>query len=515
MHPNTKRLALALLAALGAGEAAAALPAHPAIARANDLVPNQAAALRASANDRFIARDVIVDRDGTEHVRMDRTYRGLPVIGGDVIVHSQFGRFQSASLTQRAPLRLSTVARSSAQDAVVVAGLQFGTGFTVMPTSQKVVYARTGTPQLAWQVHLQNDDADMTYIVADGDGRILDQWSNRHEAAVAGTAKTLYSGTVPLTTNSLTTGFELRDPTRGNGYTINGATGRTSGQIYKDADNVWGNFTNTDLASAATDAQYGMQLTWDYFKARHLRTGIANNGVGAYNRVHYGLKYNNAYWNDGCFCMTYGDGDGVNIRSMVSVDIAGHEMTHGITSRTAKLIYSGESGALNEATSDIFGSAVEFYANNAVDTPDYMIGEQIYVGNVNGNPGQKALRRMYNPGLDGKSQNCWSTSTATIDVHYSSGVANHFFYLLAEGSGAKTFNGVDHASPTCNASTITGIGLAKAEKIWYRALTVHMTSNTNYAGARAATISAATTLHGAASPEVAAVAAAWSAVGVN
>jgi Zn-dependent metalloprotease len=516
MHPNTTRLALALLAAIGAGDALAAQPAHPAIARAQDLIPTHAIALRASANDRFIARDVIVDRDGTEHVRMDRTYHGLPVIGGDVIVHSQFGRFQSASLTQRAPLRLSTLARGSAQDAIVVAGLQFGTGFTVLPRSEKVVYARTATPQLAWQVRLENDDADMTYIVADLDGRILDQWSNRETAAVAGQANTLYSGNVALTTNSVAVGgFELRDPTRGNAYTINGATGRTSGQVYKDADNTWGNFATSDLATIAADAQYGTAMTWDYYKLVHGRNGIANNGVGAYNRVHYGLRYGNAYWNDTCFCMTYGDGDGVNIGPLVSIDIAGHEMSHGVTARTAQLIYSGESGGLNEATSDIFGTMVEFYANNSLDTPDYMIGEKIYVGNVNGNANQKALRRMYNPALDGKSQNCWSTATATVDVHYSSGVANHFFYLLAEGSGAKTYNGVDHTSPTCDGSTIVGIGRAKAEKIWYRALTTQMTSSTNYAGARVATINAATALYGATSVEVATVKAAWTAVGVN
>jgi Zn-dependent metalloprotease len=100
-------------------------------------------------------------------------------------------------------------------------------------------------------------------------------------------------------------------------------------------------------------------------------------------------------------------------------------------------------------------------------------------------------------------------------VHYSSGVGNHFFYLLAEGSGAHTYSGVDHHSSTCNGGSIAGIGRAKAEKIWYRAVTVYMTSTTDYAGARAATLSAASDLYGAGSAERAAVAAAWSAVSVN
>ncbi len=102
-----------------------------------------------------------------------------------------------------------------------------------------------------------------------------------------------------------------------------------------------------------------------------------------------------------------------------------------------------------------------------------------------------------------------------MDVHYSSGVANHYFYLLSEGSGAKTINGIAYNSPTCNGSTVTGIGHDAAAKIWYRALTVYMTSSTNYAGARVANVNAATDLYGAASSQVAAVKAAWSAVSVN
>jgi Zn-dependent metalloprotease len=123
--------------------------------------------------------------------------------------------------------------------------------------------------------------------------------------------------------------------------------------------------------------------------------------------------------------------DGSNILApLTSLDVARHEMTHGITSQTAGLTYEGESGGLNEATSDIFGSLVEYYANSAQDPGDYLIGETLYTP---GTPGD-ALRYMHQPSLDGKSPDCWSSSLAALDVHYSSGVANHFFYLLAEGS---------------------------------------------------------------------------------
>jgi Zn-dependent metalloprotease len=497
-----------------AGAASAADSGNPAVDRALSLLQFHGAAARVSANDRFVVRDVIVDADGTEHVRFDRTYAGLPVIGGDLVVHSRHGQLQSASLTQRAVLKLSTHASIKPDDAVVSAGAAFGSNFTGLPSSSLVVYAGgKGIPQLAYQVRLQNDDNDATYIVSARDGSILNHWSNIETAAATG--KNLYTGNVILTTKATTAGYELRDPTRGGGFSVNAAIGLTSGQIFKDTDNVWGNNSISDPVSAASDAQYGMAVTWDYYKQTFGRVGIANNGQGAYNRVHYGRKYSNAYWYDPCFCMTYGDGDGVVLGPLVSLDIAGHEMSHGVMSHTANLTYAGESGGLNEANSDIFGSMVEFYANNPLDTGDYLIGEAVYRSNVPQSSNQIALRYMFNPSKDGTSPNCYYATIGTRDVHFVSAPANHFFYLLAEGTGAHTYSGVDHTSTTCNGSTLAGIGRAKAQQIWYRAISVYMTSNTDYAGARVATLNAASDLYGPSSAERAAVAATWSAVSVN
>jgi Zn-dependent metalloprotease len=184
-------------------------------------------------------------------------------------------------------------------------------------------------------------------------------------------------------------------------------------------------------------------------------------------------------------------------------------MTHGVTEYTAGLAYSGEAGGINEATSDIFGSMVEFYAANGNDPGDYFIGEEFDLASG------KGFRRMDNPELDGVSHSCWSTTTKNVDVHYSSGVGNHFFYLLAEGSGTKEIGDFSHTSPTCNGSTVTGIGRAAAEDIWFRALDAYMTSGTTYAQARTATLNAASDLFGASSSQRAAVAAAWSAVNVS
>jgi Zn-dependent metalloprotease len=281
---------------------------------------------------------------------------------------------------------------------------------------------------------------------------------------------------------------------------------------FTDADNTWGDGTTADPASAAVDAAYGAAVTFDYFKTVHGRRGVFNNGRGVPSQVHYGEAYENAFW-DG-EKMTYGDGRD-NAHPLVQLDIAGHEMSHGITEKSVSggLTYDGESGGLNEATSDIFGTAVEFAAGNPADPGDYVLGEKIDI-NGNGTP----LRYMYNPALDGESHSCWSTATATVDVHYSSGVGNHFFFNLAEGTGKTAFG----TSPVCGtAGAVTGIGRAEAEKIWYRALDVYFTSSTSYVNAenpgntaRAYTLRAAADLYGSCGTQYRAVQKAWTAVNV-
>ncbi|HTE73984.1 MAG TPA: M4 family metallopeptidase, partial [Actinomycetes bacterium] len=267
--------------------------------------------------------------------------------------------------------------------------------------------------------------------------------------------------------------------------------------------------SSTSRQSAAVDAHFGVAATWDYYKNTFGRTGIKNDGRGARAIVHVGSGWVNASWSDACFCMRYGDGDGRSYGPLVSLDVAGHEMSHGVTSATAGLTYRRESGGLNEATSDIFGTMVEFTSNTAGDPGDYLIGERFAIGS--GTP----LRYMDRPSRDGASADCWSKQVGSLNVHYSSGVGNHFFYLLSEGSGQKMIGTVTYDSPTCNGSTVSGIGRTSAAAIWYRALTTSMTSSTNYAGARAATLSAAAYLYGSGSTQYNAVNAAWAAVNVK
>ena len=464
----------------------------------------------------YQVRDVIVDEDGGSHVRMDRTVGGLRVIGGDLVVQTdRFGNLRTMHNNMHWRVDAGgKPALNANRAAMTVTRSQAGD----VGKPELVVYARDQAPALAWDVPVSGESADGTpfekHVIVDAmNGRELDAWDDIHTAAASGTGKTLYSGNVALTTNSISGGYELRDPSRGNTYTINLKNKTSGGSVVTDADNTWGNNATSDTVSAAADAQYGTAKTWDYYKNVHGRSGIANDGKGAYNRVHYSRSYNNAYWSDSCFCMTYGDGDGTSMKPLVALDVAGHEMTHGVTSRTANLTYSGESGGLNEATSDIMGTMVEFYAANGSDAGDYLIGEKIMVRGG-------ALRYMYKPSTDGGSADCWYSGVGNLDVHYSSGVANHFYFLLAEGT-----NSTYGKSPTCvsgntrvatGTGTLTGIGRDAAAKIWYRALTTKMTSSTNYAGARAATIAAAQELAATLGTDYSAkVAAAWSAVGRN
>ncbi|MET9035420.1 M4 family metallopeptidase [Streptomyces mirabilis] len=473
------------------------------------------------AKEKLVVRDVLKDADGTVHTRYERTYNGLPVLGGDLVVHeSKAGKTEGVTKAVKTAIKVASlkpqVTTAKAEKQALTAAKAAGSEKTSADRApRKVIWAATGKPTLAYETvigGLQDDGTpNQLHVITDAaTGKKLYEY----QGIETGTGKTLYSGTVSLNTTLSGSTYQLTDGTRGGHKTYNKShtTSSSAGTLFTDADDTWGTGTassSTTDQTAAADAAYGAQETWDFYKNTFGRSGIKNNGVGAYSRVHYGNAYVNAFWDDSCFCMTYGDGSG-NTHPLTSLDVAGHEMSHGVTANTAGLNYSGESGGLNEATSDIFGTGVEFYANNASDPGDYLIGEKINI-NGDGTP----LRYMDKPSKDGGSADYWSSSVGNLDVHYSSGVANHFFYLLSEGSGAKTINGVSYNSPTYNGTAVTGIGRDKALQIWYKALTTYFTSTTNYKSARTGTLSAASALYGSTSAEYKAVAAAWTAVNVS
>jgi bacillolysin len=329
-----------------------------------------------------------------------------------------------------------------------------------------------------------------------------------------GDDKSLYAGTVDLKTTRNADGtFSLNDTSRGKGVETRDANNRSSGsgatQI-KDNNDKWGEAGDPARNAAAVDAHYGAAQTYDMLKNMFGRNSIDGQGEKLVSNVHINQNYVNAFW-DGSQ-MNYGDGDGQNSSVLTSLDVAGHEIVHGLTERTSGLIYSGESGGLNEAMSDIIGGfGLEYYTglqNGAVKagTDPFKIGEQIWTPrDGNNGPNGDALRYMDDPSKDGISIDHYSKYRSGTDVHHSSGIANNAFSLLVKGGTNKT----------SGTKVEGGIGAEKALQIFFRANTTYMTPNTNFAQARQATIKAATDLYGANSPEVAKVAEAWTAVGVR
>ena len=457
---STLVLALCLAASVASGQGATAAfgatspgPA-PIPSRAQRMVAEQAGAASAAralglgSGERLVVKDVITDADGTTHVRYNRTFNGLRVIGGDLVSHrDRFGRIKSVTWNGSHTVSVASTKPKASMASAYSAGTRKASRIQERsaPTNagELVVYSGSsggvsgkGTsavaPKLAWDVTTDGVRADQSpsrlhTIVDANTGAAITSFDDIGR----GTGNGIYSGQVTIGTTGAGTSWSMRDPAgnyttdlggRGNGTGIDLAN--DPGTTFADTDNIWGNGANTDRASAGVDAQYGAEKTFDYFKNVLGRNGIWNNGAGARSRVHYGSSYVNAFW-DGTQ-MTYGDGAG-NASPLTELDVAGHEMTHGVTENTAGLIGQGEAGGINEATSDIFGTAVEWYANNASDTPDYLLGERLNIG------GQGPLRYMDRPSRDGASQNCWFPGVGNLDVHYSGGPLNHWFYLASEG----------------------------------------------------------------------------------
>ncbi|MCA9675733.1 MAG: M4 family metallopeptidase [Kofleriaceae bacterium] len=481
--------------------------------------------LSLGAADDVAPLSVVHDGRGQAHVRFQQEHQGLPVFMGQAIAHVDIATSKLATITD-ARMAVSDVDVDPTvriEDAIVTTSAVAGARDGVASADLMIYVAPDGTSHLVWHVELVRDDGDpvdRVALVDAHDGSVIFTYDNLQtgkgskgrpggggggggggSTAAVGIGHALYAGTVSVGTDyDGSSTYTLRDLTRGAFYTIDMKGRQSGGTVYTDSDNVWGDGSASSSATVAVDAHYGQAMTFDYYQNVHGRSGIDGAGNAGYSRVHYGRRYNNAYWSDSCFCMTYGDGDGSVLSPLASLDVAGHEMTHGVTSRTAGLVYSGESGGLNEAMSDIFGTAVEFYANNPAEPGDWLIGAQVYTPNKAGD----ALRYMDHPTRDGASIDHYSNYSSGLDVHYSSGLANNAFYLLAQGGTNDT-----------SGQSVTGIGRTKAEQIFYRALTVYMTPGTTFAGARAATLSAAADLYGASSAERNAVATAWSACGVN
>ncbi|MEV6193772.1 M4 family metallopeptidase [Streptomyces sp. NPDC051920] len=584
-RPHIRRVAIAVAVTTAAtlpGPAFASAPNGPAHAAASASSPVAAARAAAFAHasatgvtrgDTLQAKDVMTDPDGKRHVRFVRTHQGLPVLGGDLVVHLD-GRGAYLGVTRAADhvVKPSTVEAELTPEQAVRKAEAVAKGDA--DTARLVVDARDGATALAYQVLVTDGDAteaggSSTVVVDARTGRIRSNTPNtdefispslaatlrergesatpqtgiaagagaglsgltgiaaagRYPATAKGSGASLFAGKVSLTTTrTARTSYVLKDPTRWNTETRD-ARGQelesfARGKAFTDGDNKWGNGTTSARTTVAVDAQYGITQTLDFYKKTFGRKGIKNNSTGARGMVHFGNKVGNAFWDSYCNCMAYGDGDGrVFKKPLVVLDVTGHELTHGVVDATAALEPTrvdddgnqyGEAGSLNESLADVFGINVEFAANNPKNPPNYLMGEKLGLA-------QKFLRRLDHPSLDvlEESIDYWSPAVYDAEVHAGSGVSSHAFYLLAEGSGRKTINGVAYDSPTYDGSRVTGIGRTKATAVFYRALTRYMVSTTDFHDARKATLKAAADMYGANSREYKTVGAAWAAVNVT
>jgi len=382
--------------------------------------------------------------------------------------------------------------------------------------------------ELAYVVKTRSHGAFFDTVVSARDGRILDQWSAMQN--VVGTGHSQYNGDVPINTTLSGGVYKMIDGSRGTGGTFgamaitNANHGTTAGAVYTNATNIWGDgkqyisggsTTNANGQTAAVNALWGLMNTYDMHKNVLNWSSLDGNNTATYIAVHVNTAYDNAYYSDSCKCMFIGDG-GSYFNNLGSIDVIGHEMGHGITAATSNLTYRGESGGLNESSSDISGEAVEAYARaggtgTSLPVPsgnDWMMGKEI---SKSGQP----LRWMYKPSKDGKSPDAWKSTIKRLDVHYSSGPNNRMFYFLAMGSSATVGSDTYSQYLTQQPKAMTGIGIDKAYRIWFRANTTKFTSSTNYADARLKVLAAAQELYGANSAEAKAVQRAYAAINVG
>lgn len=477
------------------------------------------------AIDGFAKQRTSIDQMGMTHDRMLQTHQSIPIFDAMVIVHSENGSVsavngktvkdiepQSAAISVQTALNAALAHVGANQYQWEQPGandfLRRLTGITSAtwyPFGELNYVKATegqhaGKYRLAWKFDiyavdplLRRDvfvDAELAEVVFQND-RIC-------TGDALGIATTRFSGVQPITTDSTGPFFRLREAGRGQGVETFNMLNQTNYGMsvdFIDSNNVWDVFVPA-FDNSATDAHWGAEMTYDYFNIFHGRNSYDDLGSKMISFVHYDNSYSNAFWN-GVF-MTYGDG-GNNNNPFCGLDVCGHEVSHGVTEYTAGLIYSYESGALNESFSDIFGNSIEFWArpNNA----SWLIGDDI-----------GAFRSMASPNiyLDPDTYLGTNWVTGGFDnggVHTNSGVQNFWYYLLVQGGNGTNDNG--------DAYAVSGIGLTDAGAIAYRNLLAYLGPSDGYQDARYYSIQAAIDLFGECSPQMIATMNAWHAVGVG
>ena len=471
-----------------------AKPASPggaaaAAASAQRLVSSKPEAFKASRHDTFKAGKVQSSL-GLHYVPYERAYRGIPVIGGDFVVSTDdTGKVLATSVAQTRQVHLRstrpTVSRAHARTVSSHRVRQAQLGRTRL-----VVLQRTAS-RLAWETTVtgrkHGEPSRQSVYVDARTGRFL----TAKEHVLDGTGHSAYDGDpVTIPTSGSGSSFSMTDPNHTTIKCQNAATNTT----FTGTDDVWGNGSKTDRETGCVDAMYVEDQENKMLSAWDGRNSF--NGSGGGWPIRIGLDDENAYY-DGTQVQI---GHNTQGQWIPVLDVLGHEQGHGVDDHTP----GGISGAgTQEFVADTFGAATEWYANNSVDTPDFTVGEMVNL------VGSGPIRYMYNPSLAG-DKNCYDSTIPNAEVHAAAGPGNHWFYLLAEGTNPS--NG-QPTSPTCNSTSITGIGIQKAEQIMYNAMLLKTTSS-SYLKYRTWTLTAAKNLYPGSCTEFNAVKAAWNAVSV-
>ena len=481
------------------GAAARTAPAAPdprvlAATSADRLVAEKPARFKKAPEETIYRRGVTSGLRGLQHVSYDRVYNGLPVYGGDFVVTTDAdGTVLSTSLSQTRELKVSTTPKIPAAQAAKTSRTRVSTVDSA--SEPRLMVMAKGSGRLVYETVVtgtRKKTPTKLHVYVDAtSGKVVETWDEILHAEADDQSH--YHGTVDISTEPTT----MTDPQRPGVQ-----CGGQNGSPFTGPDSAWGDGTGTDLETACVDAMYAVQKQWEMLRTWLGRDGIDGNGRGFPMRV--GLNQANAFWN-GSYT-SYGRNT-AGTRQATSTDVVAHENGHAVFSTTPGGAGGGnrnEKGGLNESAGDIFGTLVEHFLNepSSLDPPDYLIGEEVDLA------GDGPIRNMYDPSALGHP-NCYSSAIPGTEVHAAAGPQNHWFYLLAEGSNPE--NGP--ASPTCDGSTVTGIGVQKAGQIFMGGLNRKVT-DWSHARARVETVNAARELFPGSTAECTAVKAAWNAVNV-
>ncbi|HEX4812283.1 MAG TPA: M28 family peptidase, partial [Nonomuraea sp.] len=476
---------------------AAADPVSLAASVADKAVASQLDELTRGPDEAYRRVSVTPGAGDMYFVAYERTYKGLPVVGGDaVVVTDAAGHVRdTAAAAGPSPRDIPTRATVGAGRAAEVARARLSR-VDEARAPRLVVLAWGERPRPAWEVVVSgvaDGKPSVQHVYVDArTGEVADAY----DLVRAGTGNGHYYGQVTIQTSGSAGSFSMADSTRP-GLQCGGQ----NGAAFTGPDDAWGNGSGTNLETACVDALFGVQREWDMLRDWLSRNGINGSGRGFPARV--GLNQVNAFWN-GSFT-NFGHNQ-ANTQQATPIDVVAHEYGHAIFQTTPGGAGSGnENGGINEGTGDVFGALTEAYVNHPNDPPDYLVGEEVNL------VGQGPIRNMFNPAALG-DPNCYSSAIPNTEVHAAAGPLNHWFYLLAEGSNP---GGGKPSSPICSGgpSSVSGLGIQKAGRIFMGALN-RKTSTWRYSNVRAASVASAIELFGAASVECNTTKAAWSAVSV-